>query len=76
MTYLFEVNLCVAAESRFNMFRPFLLPLRVFLRAQGIYVMRQWRRRFVGGVPQTAAGDPRLQTARRRETACGRKTVQ
>lgn len=40
-TYLFEVNVSVAAQGGLDMFCPFFLPLRVFLSPKGIDVMRE-----------------------------------
>lgn len=64
--YLFEVNVSMAAKGCFDMFRPFFLPLRVFLSPQGVDVMGDQGSRLIRGVSQTAARHPRLQAAWRR----------
>lgn len=73
--YLFEVDVSVAAKSCFDMLCPLSLPLRVFLSAQSVDVMREQGGRLIRGVSQTAAGHPRLQAARRRGATCVIKTT-
>lgn len=73
---MFEVDVSIAAKGCFDMFCPFPLPLRVFLSPQGIDVMGEQGGRLIGGVPQTTAGHPRLQAARRRGATCVHKTTQ
>ena len=73
--YLFEVNVSVAAKGCFDMFCPLSLPLRVFLSAQSVDVVREQGGRLIRGVSQTAAGHPRLQAARRRGATCVIKTT-
>lgn len=57
------------------MFRPFFLPLRVFLSPQGVDVMRDQGSRLIRGVSQTAARHPRLQAAWRRRATCVHKAT-
>lgn len=70
MNYLFEINMGIAAEGGLYVLGPFLLPLRVFLSPDCIDVVWEQSGGLIGGVPQTAAGHPALQTTRRGRPPC------